>query len=112
MLFQRDSRQCPTPIGTCEQNDGISIKLSALHPRYEYAQRARVMAELVPRVWGLCEQAARANINLTIDAEEVDRLELSLEVFEALILPRWRSSTAVARLRAGHAVLPDHAHWS
>jgi RHH-type proline utilization regulon transcriptional repressor/proline dehydrogenase/delta 1-pyrroline-5-carboxylate dehydrogenase len=68
----------------CERNDGISIKLSALHPRYEDAQHARVMTELVPRVWGLCELAARANINLTIDAEEVDRLELSLDVFEAL----------------------------
>ncbi|MDB5931122.1 MAG: L-proline dehydrogenase, partial [Polaromonas sp.] len=80
----------------CEQNDGISIKLSALHPRYEDAQRERVMAELVPRVWGLCEQAARSNINLTIDAEEVDRLELSLDVFEALAakvaaqFPGWR----------------------
>jgi len=70
--------------GACELNDGISIKLSALHPRYEDAQRQRVMAELVPRVWGLCQQAAQANINLTIDAEEVDRLELSLDVFEAL----------------------------
>jgi RHH-type proline utilization regulon transcriptional repressor/proline dehydrogenase/delta 1-pyrroline-5-carboxylate dehydrogenase len=70
--------------GTCEQNDGISIKLSALHPRYEDAQSQRVLAELVPLVWGLCVQAAQANINLTIDAEEVDRLELSLEVFEAL----------------------------
>ncbi|MDB5873279.1 MAG: L-proline dehydrogenase [Ramlibacter sp.] len=70
--------------GPVERNDGISIKLSALHPRYEDAQRERVMAELVPRVWELCEQAARANINLTIDAEEVDRLELSLDVFEAL----------------------------
>ena len=70
----------------CEKNDGISIKLSALHPRYEDAQSARVMAELVPRVWGLCEQAAKANINLTVDAEEVDRLELSLEVFEALAM--------------------------
>jgi RHH-type transcriptional regulator, proline utilization regulon repressor / proline dehydrogenase / delta 1-pyrroline-5-carboxylate dehydrogenase len=79
----------------CEQNDGISIKLSALHPRYEDAQRERVMRELVPRVWGLCELAARANINLTIDAEEVDRLELSLDVFEALAaqvakqFPQW-----------------------
>jgi RHH-type proline utilization regulon transcriptional repressor/proline dehydrogenase/delta 1-pyrroline-5-carboxylate dehydrogenase len=79
----------------CEQNDGISIKLSALHPRYEDAQHERVMAELVPRVWGLCELAARANISLTIDAEEVDRLELSLGVFEALAArvarqqPRW-----------------------
>ena len=66
------------------QRDGISIKLSALHPRYEHTQHARVMAELVPRVWTLCELAARANINLTVDAEEVDRLELSLDVFEAL----------------------------
>ena len=80
----------------CELNDGISIKLSALHPRYEDAQIQRVMTELVPRVWGLCEQAARANINLTIDAEEIDRLELSLEVFEALLAqvaqhhPSWR----------------------
>jgi len=67
-----------------EANDGISIKLSALHPRYEDTQTERVLAELVPRVWTLCDLAARANINLTIDAEEVDRLELSLEVFEAL----------------------------
>ncbi|MFZ4623206.1 MAG: bifunctional proline dehydrogenase/L-glutamate gamma-semialdehyde dehydrogenase PutA [Rhodoferax sp.] len=80
----------------CEQNDGISIKLSALHPRYEFAQRGRVMTELVPRVWSLCERAAQANINLTIDAEEVDRLELSLAVFEALAAkvaqqqPQWR----------------------
>ena len=71
--------------GALEQNDGISIKLSALHPRYEDAQSQRVMDELVPRVWGLCKAAAAANINLTIDAEEVDRLELSLEVFEALV---------------------------
>jgi RHH-type proline utilization regulon transcriptional repressor/proline dehydrogenase/delta 1-pyrroline-5-carboxylate dehydrogenase len=80
----------------CECNDGISIKLSALHARFEDAQIERVMAELVPRVWGLCEQAARANINLTIDAEEVDRLEVSLDVFEALLehvaahYPQWR----------------------
>ena len=84
------------PDAPVEQNDGISIKLSALHPRYEDAQRERVLAELVPRVWTLCELAARANINLTIDAEEVDRLELSLEVFEALAAqiarqhPRWQ----------------------
>jgi RHH-type transcriptional regulator, proline utilization regulon repressor / proline dehydrogenase / delta 1-pyrroline-5-carboxylate dehydrogenase len=65
--------------------DGISIKLSALHPRYEALQIDRVMNELVPRVWSLAELAARANINLTIDAEEVDRLELSLDVFEAIL---------------------------
>jgi len=68
----------------CAENDGISIKLSALHPRYEDPQTQRVMAELVPRVWCLCQLAAEANINLTIDAEEVDRLELSLRVFDAL----------------------------
>ena len=84
------------PTMGIEQKDGISIKLSALHPRYEAAQHARVLRELVPRVWRLCEQAARADISLTIDAEEVDRLELSLDVFEALAAqvaqhhPRWR----------------------
>jgi len=70
--------------GKPEDNDGISIKLSALHSRYEDAQRDRVMRELVPRAWRLCELAADAQLNLTIDAEEVDRLELSLDVFEAL----------------------------
>jgi RHH-type transcriptional regulator, proline utilization regulon repressor / proline dehydrogenase / delta 1-pyrroline-5-carboxylate dehydrogenase len=84
------------PDDALHRSDGISIKLSALHPRYEVAQQARVMAELVPRVWGLCELAAQANINLTIDAEEVERLELSLDVFEALAQriaahhPQWR----------------------
>jgi RHH-type proline utilization regulon transcriptional repressor/proline dehydrogenase/delta 1-pyrroline-5-carboxylate dehydrogenase len=81
--------------GSLEGNDGISIKLSALHPRYEDAQGERVMNELVPRVWDLCVRAARANINLTLDAEEVDRLELSLGVVEALLArvarhhPQW-----------------------
>ncbi len=85
-----------SPTQGPEDSDGISIKLSALHPRYEDAQRDRVMNELVPRVWQLCEMAAAAQINLTIDAEEVDRLELSLDVFEALLkqvqakCPQWR----------------------
>jgi RHH-type proline utilization regulon transcriptional repressor/proline dehydrogenase/delta 1-pyrroline-5-carboxylate dehydrogenase len=84
------------PALPVQANDGISIKLSALHPRYEALQQERVMAELVPRVWVLCDRAARANINLTIDAEEVDRLELSLDVFEALAAqvaqhhPQWQ----------------------
>jgi len=64
--------------------DGISIKLSALFSRYEDGQRERVFAELLPRVWSLIELAARANLNLTIDAEETDRLELSLDVLDAL----------------------------
>ena len=61
---------------------GISIKLSALHPRYEFAQRERVMAELVPRVQSLAERARRGDIGVTLDAEEADRLELSLDIFE------------------------------
>jgi RHH-type proline utilization regulon transcriptional repressor/proline dehydrogenase/delta 1-pyrroline-5-carboxylate dehydrogenase len=79
-----------------EAADGISIKLSALFSRYEDAQRERVFAELLPRVWQLIEPAARADINLTIDAEESDRLELSLDVLDALAqriaatFPQWR----------------------
>jgi len=72
------------PTRAVQHNDGISIKLSALHPRYEALQRGRVLEELVPDVWSLCTMAAQANVGLTIDAEEVDRLELSLDVFEAL----------------------------
>ena len=63
---------------------GISIKLSALHPRYELAQRARVMAEMMPMVMALAEQARDGGIGMTLDAEETERLELSLEIFAAL----------------------------
>jgi RHH-type proline utilization regulon transcriptional repressor/proline dehydrogenase/delta 1-pyrroline-5-carboxylate dehydrogenase len=79
-----------------ETADGISIKLSALFSRYEDAQRERVFAELLPRVWQLVELAAKANLNLTIDAEEVERLELSLDVLDALAariareFPQWK----------------------
>ena len=66
------------------ERDGLSIKLSALHPRYEESQIDRVMAELLPRITALIDIAAAADLNLTIDAEESDRLELSLLVFEAL----------------------------
>jgi RHH-type proline utilization regulon transcriptional repressor/proline dehydrogenase/delta 1-pyrroline-5-carboxylate dehydrogenase len=66
------------------RNPGISIKLSALHPRYEPAQRARITAELLPRLRNLVQTAAAAGMNLTVDAEEADRLVLSLEIFEAL----------------------------
>ncbi|MBM7067394.1 bifunctional proline dehydrogenase/L-glutamate gamma-semialdehyde dehydrogenase PutA [Actibacterium sp. 188UL27-1] len=66
-------------------NPGISIKLSALHPRYETAQWDRVMAELVPRVRTLVQQAKTAHMGLNIDAEEADRLDLSLDVIEAVL---------------------------
>jgi RHH-type transcriptional regulator, proline utilization regulon repressor / proline dehydrogenase / delta 1-pyrroline-5-carboxylate dehydrogenase len=62
----------------------ISVKLSALHPRYEHAKRARVRDELVPRVLELAQLARAQGIGFTIDAEEADRLELSLDVITAV----------------------------
>ncbi|TQM16951.1 L-proline dehydrogenase /delta-1-pyrroline-5-carboxylate dehydrogenase [Pseudoxanthomonas sp. 3HH-4] len=61
----------------------ISIKLSALHPRYEHAKRARVMRELAPAILELAQLAKSYGIGFTIDAEEADRLELSLDLIEA-----------------------------
>src|SRR5690606_29563054 len=61
----------------------ISVKLSALHPRYEHAKRARVLAELTPRVLELAQLAKAQDIGFTVDAEEADRLELSLDVVAA-----------------------------
>lgn len=63
----------------------VSIKLSALHPRYERSHRERVLTELVERVRQLVERARALDVALTIDAEEVDRLELSLELFEQVL---------------------------
>ena len=68
-----------------EAADGVSIKLSALHARYEEAQSAQVFEVLLPRLLRLIDLGAQAGINLTIDAEESERLELSLDVFEALL---------------------------
>jgi RHH-type transcriptional regulator, proline utilization regulon repressor / proline dehydrogenase / delta 1-pyrroline-5-carboxylate dehydrogenase len=67
-----------------EAAPGISVKLSALHPRYEPAQRERAMRELLPRLVDLAERACSAGIGLTVDAEEADRLDLSLDLFEAV----------------------------
>ena len=71
--------------GDIRTNPGISVKLSALHPRYEVAKRARVMEELVPRVRALAGLAKAAGLGFNIDAEEADRLALSLEVIEAVL---------------------------
>jgi RHH-type proline utilization regulon transcriptional repressor/proline dehydrogenase/delta 1-pyrroline-5-carboxylate dehydrogenase len=65
---------------------GISVKLSALHPRYGRAQRGRVLEELLPRLQALTLLARRYDIGLNIDAEEADRLEISLDLLEALCL--------------------------
>ena len=60
---------------------GLSVKLSALHPRFEPAQRARVLNELTPRLMTLAEMARRAGLDLNVDAEDADRLDLTAEVF-------------------------------
>jgi len=62
---------------------GISVKLSALHPRFEAVSHQRVMAELVPRLADLARRAKAYDLNFTVDAEEADRLELSLDVIAA-----------------------------
>src|SRR6202045_1707602 len=62
---------------------GISVKLSALHPRFEAVSRERVIKELVPRLIDLARRAKAYDLNFTVDAEEADRLELSLEVIAA-----------------------------
>ena len=67
------------------ENPGISIKLSALHPRYEPLQKTRVRQELAPRVLSLASLAKSAGIGLNIDAEEADRLDLSLDIIEAVL---------------------------
>ena len=96
-------------------NPGISVKLSALHPRYEFAKRERVMEELVERTLSLAVQAKEANMGFNIDAEEADRLDLSLDVIYAVLarpeLKGWSgfrcSGTGVwsaCFLRAGLAV--------
>src|SRR5215475_6175831 len=64
---------------------GISVKLSALHPRFEAVSRGRVMTELVPRLVDLARRAQSYDLNFTVDAEEADRLELSLDVIAAAL---------------------------
>lgn len=89
--YAREYRAAITEISkhakhpTILENPGISIKFSALHPRYEVAQQTRVLDELVPVVTSLAYQAKDAGIALHIDAEEQDRLVLSLKVIEAVL---------------------------
>ena len=88
--YLRDYEQAIHAIGKASANrgiyegPGISIKLSALHPRYTRGQRDRAMTELFERLKGLATLARRYDIGLNIDAEEADRLELSLDLLEAL----------------------------
>ncbi len=66
------------------ESPGVSVKLSALHPRYELAHRDRALEELLPRLRALAHMAAERDINFTVDAEEAGRLGLSLELIEAI----------------------------
>ena len=76
------------PGETIYERPSISVKLSALHPRYEERHADRVHDELLPRILELARMAHDAELALTIDAEEADRLDISLEVFGALRRPR------------------------
>jgi RHH-type proline utilization regulon transcriptional repressor/proline dehydrogenase/delta 1-pyrroline-5-carboxylate dehydrogenase len=71
--------------GGFKKSPGISVKLTALHPRFEFSHREQALAAVVPVVRELALKAAKADVHLTIDAEEADRLELQMDVFEALL---------------------------
>ncbi|HEU4924967.1 MAG TPA: proline dehydrogenase family protein, partial [Burkholderiales bacterium] len=81
---ERYFRSYKNAIATVGPPDAISIKLSALHPRFEEAKRQRVLNELLPRLRLLAEQAARRRVGITLDAEESERLELTLDLHEEL----------------------------
>jgi RHH-type proline utilization regulon transcriptional repressor/proline dehydrogenase/delta 1-pyrroline-5-carboxylate dehydrogenase len=93
---------------------GISVKLSALHPRFEALSRQRVITELVPRLIDLARRAKAYDLNLTVDAEEADRLELSLEViataFADASLAGWDGfGLAIQAYQKRAAAVIDHA---
>jgi RHH-type proline utilization regulon transcriptional repressor/proline dehydrogenase/delta 1-pyrroline-5-carboxylate dehydrogenase len=78
------ARLWPETRGAIFERPSISVKLSALHPRYEWVKRERVMAELLPRLVALAAEARQANLGFTIDAEEAERLDIMLDVLEAM----------------------------
>ena len=67
------------------KSPGISVKLSAIHPRYEFSHRERVMSELLPKLKALVLVAKSYDIGFTVDAEEADRLDISLDIIEAIL---------------------------
>ena len=79
------SARAPATRAAARRAPGISVKLSALHPRFEAISRERVLAELVPRLLDLARMAKAHDLQFTIDAEEADRLELSLDVIGAVL---------------------------
>ncbi len=104
------------PHNDVRQNPGISVKFSALHPRYEVAQKQRVLHELVPKVTSLALEAKAAGMGFNVDAEEADRLSLSLDVIEAVAsnpdLAGWDGFGIVVQAfgqRASHVIDWVHA---
>ena len=93
------------------ENPGISVKLSALHPRYEYTQRAHMLPVMCERLLELAHQAKAARVGLNIDAEEADRLDLSLDIVERVLeeesLAGWDGFGVVVQAygpRASHVI--------
>jgi RHH-type proline utilization regulon transcriptional repressor/proline dehydrogenase/delta 1-pyrroline-5-carboxylate dehydrogenase len=78
------ARAFPGRAGPLIARPNVSIKLTALHPRFDYVKRRRVMIDLLPRLVQLCNDAVEAHLSVTIDSEESERLDLTLDVFEAL----------------------------
>ncbi|HLG52899.1 MAG TPA: bifunctional proline dehydrogenase/L-glutamate gamma-semialdehyde dehydrogenase PutA [Steroidobacteraceae bacterium] len=103
----------PRSAGGPQAWPSISVKLSALHPRYEFGRRAQVLRELGARVEALALQASAAGIALTIDAEEADRLELSLELLDLLLhqprLAGWEGLGLAVQAYLKRA--PDVVRW-
>ena len=98
------------------RNPGISVKLSAIHPRYEVSQKDRMLPEMAARLLSLCQAAKAARMGLNIDAEEADRLDLSLDVIERVLsdpsLAGWGGFGVVVQAygpRAGHVIDWLHA---
>jgi RHH-type proline utilization regulon transcriptional repressor/proline dehydrogenase/delta 1-pyrroline-5-carboxylate dehydrogenase len=89
-----DALKPNTPVTDCLNHSGISVKLSALYPRYETLHESAVHAHLYPKLLALAERAAADNLQLTIDAEEANRLDLSLDLLARLMaeptLARWQ----------------------
>ncbi|MEO1188030.1 MAG: L-glutamate gamma-semialdehyde dehydrogenase, partial [Pseudomonadota bacterium] len=85
MSALRHLAETSPPHQDLHQSPALSVKLSALHPRYEFAQRDRCVPILTERILQLCAVAKAANVGLTIDAEEVDRLEVSLLVIDRVL---------------------------
>src|SRR3974390_1332028 len=86
-IGSRLSNGTPTApaAGGPRESGSVAVKLAAIHPRYSYSQHGRVMHELLPRLQSLARLARRYDIALTIDAEESDRLEPSLDLIECLL---------------------------